>query len=127
MRAWWERRSRFAWWPEVLAGGTPALLVAYTYQLAWLASLQLDRWPVPYRDDPKSLAAPIPTLLWVWYLLFCLWPPSMLASLGVAGLRAAQRRWARAAGALLALIAVHALALALLRWDPLRVVDWIMD
>lgn len=111
-----------------LAAACPPLWVVLAHSLAWSAMLQLGRWPRPSLDDPGAIAAPGFAAA---YLVLMLGVPGVFTAAAI-GLGACgwvlYRQGARAATLrALAILASLALWIALARWDPARVVEWLMD
>ncbi len=121
-------------WAEQLGRRLPELCALYpvlwtgvAYHLAWLAQLQLGRWPRPNLDDPRALGGLVPALHLVLTLQLVLWPVSWAAGLLGVGLHARASGWRGAALRLLVLVVANSLMVAFARWDPGQVMAWVMD
>lgn len=136
--AGWHAAVRRLWrrTPELCAL-YPLLWYGLAHQLAWSASLELGRWPIPSRDDPKFIPGLVPAQHTVLMLLLTLWPVlallGLLATLGQAAERALRGRAPGTSSPLaiglraLLLLATQIGFVVLARTDPGGVVAWLFD
>lgn len=107
----------------------PPLWVASPY-VAWLVAwLVLGYRPQPYLDDPKYIAPVVDVFYWLAMLMMIVMPAAFMLGVTAIGLHIVQKRRPLSTAALLGtlFIALWAMAILFLRWDPLRVGDWFMD
>jgi len=107
----------------------PALL-SLAFAATWVAGrLSLGHWPRASLDDPKSIGigVDVPYLATLFLMMAGLpaFAVSVLVLLGVAW-REPVQRWRRLRLAALAITFMVA-TIAVLRWDPWRIVEWFMD
>lgn len=105
----------------------PVLWIGVAYHLAWMAQLQLGRWPRPSLDDPKSIGGVVSGLHLALTLLLLLWPLSCAAGLYGVGLALQRVGWRGALWRCALLVAVNVGVIALARSDPAGVMAWVMD
>ncbi len=112
-----------------LLGLTYSVGLVGSIYVTWIcAKFALGRWPRPYLDDPKSIEIiGIPCLIAQLILLLLPIISGVLVFSPVyAWVRASPDRKARTLHAFVGL-AFIAVAIAALRWDPLRVTEWFFD
>ncbi|MBX3465737.1 MAG: hypothetical protein KF878_02425 [Planctomycetes bacterium] len=127
---WRTVRDAAAWagrWGPELCAIYPLVWLGLVHQMAWLASMQLGRWPRMYVDDPGGLPWPFPWLQIIAVGLITQWPTALLIGVLATGSRLWQRRWVAAAVGFMVLVLGYWLALELAHWDPAGTLDWLMD
>jgi hypothetical protein len=107
----------------------PVLLVASFYLTWLLAWAELGHRPVASADDPSGISMFVDMAYLIPGLSLILFPLAMTWGINATVWFGAIRRWSTPSILLSVgfLLCVWIIAFAVLRWDPLCVLDWYMD
>lgn len=109
-----------------VAWAYPVFLVATFYGTWFVAWLSLGHRPRPSLDDPKSIGVVVDALCFFCGLMLIGFPVAALEGIVLQFLISGYS-WAQRFLRGVLLVALWLCMIGLLRWDPLKVVEWYFD